>query len=109
MNTALRENTTRLTYLFDGHEQSSNTFHANKSSVTKPISVEVHGSDGSRIVLENIDFAWNAPPIIQPSNYKSGQKGAIIEMFGWPYADIEQECEALGKMGYLGVKVYPQR
>lgn len=28
-------------------------------------------------------------------------------MFGWPYADVEAECEALGKMGWMGVKVYP--
>ena len=28
-------------------------------------------------------------------------------MFGWPYADIADECEMLGKAGYLGVKVFP--
>ena len=28
-------------------------------------------------------------------------------MFGWPYADIEAECEQLGKSGYLGIKVFP--
>ena len=28
-------------------------------------------------------------------------------MFGWHYPDIEAECEALGKMGYMGVKVFP--
>jgi len=28
-------------------------------------------------------------------------------MFGWPYADIKDECEMLGKAGYLGVKVFP--
>lgn len=28
-------------------------------------------------------------------------------MFGWPYEDIEQECEMLGKAGYLGIKVFP--
>ena len=28
-------------------------------------------------------------------------------MFGWPYADIEKECEFIGKAGYLGVKVFP--
>ena len=28
-------------------------------------------------------------------------------MFGWPYAEIEKECETIGKMGYLGVKVFP--
>jgi alpha-amylase len=28
-------------------------------------------------------------------------------MFGWPYADIKAECSALGKMGWMGVKVFP--
>jgi len=28
-------------------------------------------------------------------------------MFGWPYADIKDECSALGKMGWMGVKVFP--
>ncbi len=28
-------------------------------------------------------------------------------MFGWPYEDIEQECEFLGNAGYLAVKVFP--
>jgi len=39
--------------------------------------------------------------------YKDGQKGGIVEMFGWPHADVEAECEALGKMGWMGVKVFP--
>jgi alpha-amylase len=36
-----------------------------------------------------------------------GQKGAIVELFGWPYADIKEECEFLGKAGYMAVKVFP--
>lgn len=28
----------------------------------------------------------------QPSNFKNGQKGSIIELFGWPYDDIADEC-----------------
>lgn len=28
-------------------------------------------------------------------------------MFGWPYADIKQECEFLGNAGWMGVKVFP--
>lgn len=28
-------------------------------------------------------------------------------MFGWPYKDIEQECELIGRAGYLGVKLSP--
>jgi hypothetical protein len=40
--------------------------------------------------------------------FEGGQKGAIVELFGWPYRDIEQECATfLGKAGYLGVKIAP--
>lgn len=28
-------------------------------------------------------------------------------MFGWSHKDVEEECEALGKMGWMGVKVFP--
>ena len=28
-------------------------------------------------------------------------------MFGWPYGDIAQECEFLGRAGYMAVKVFP--
>mmetsp|Transcript_25638 Transcript_25638/g.22651 ORF Transcript_25638/g.22651 Transcript_25638/m.22651 type:complete len:229 (+) Transcript_25638:36-722(+) len=65
------------------------------------------GNLAYQLQLDPLDFIWNHPTVNTPGNYKKGQKGAIIEMFGWPYADIEAECEALGKMGYLGVKVYP--
>ena len=44
--------------------------------------------DGNKIAdlkLDSLDFAWNHPTVSTPSNYESGQKGAILEMFGWPY------------------------
>ncbi len=34
-------------------------------------------------------------------------RGAIVELFGWPYDDIAKECEMLGKAGYMGVKIFP--
>lgn len=31
-----------------------------------------------------------------------------MDLFGWPYAGIEAECEDfLGKAGYMGVKISP--
>lgn len=59
------------------------------------------------LALEPVEFLWNHPKISLPASYKNGQKGAIVELFGWPFADIEKECEYIGKMGYLGVKVFP--
>lgn len=40
-------------------------------------------------------------------DYRNGQKGAIVEMFMWPHDDVAAECEMLGKMGYMGVKLFP--
>jgi alpha-amylase len=59
--------------------------------------------------MPDVDFVWNVAPlqVEDDSKYNYGQKGGIVEMFGWPYADIQAECEAIGKMGYMGVKVFP--
>jgi len=75
------------------------------------VKVEVLSSDNTSVLatleLEEVDFIWNNPKINLPPNYENGQKGAIIEMFGWPYEDIEKECDFISKAGYLGVKVFP--
>ena len=72
------------------------------------LKIQVRSSDKKfSIDLEDVDFVWNAPEIKQDAAFKNGQKGAIVELFGWPYADIEQECEFLAKAGYMGVKVFP--
>jgi len=39
--------------------------------------------------VEPANFIWQAPQINQSGNYKSGQKGAIVELFGWPYDDVK--------------------
>lgn len=51
-------------------------------------------------------FVWDAPAINR-SETNGGQKVAIVELFGWPYADIEKECVFLGKAGYGGVRIWP--
>lgn len=66
-----------------------------------------NGEKVATLFLDDVDFVWNHPTVNQPSNYKGGQKGAIIEMFGWPYDDIAEECPMIGKAGYLGLKVFP--
>jgi alpha-amylase len=88
-------------------QDSSCKAHFSKEQ-TGTLSVLVKGSDGSSLQLEEVDFHWNTPPVKERGgDYRSGQKGAVVEMFGWPHADIEQECKYLAKMGYLGVKVFP--
>jgi alpha-amylase len=67
----------------------------------------ISGEKKATLVLDDLDFTWNHPKVNTPNNFKNGQKGAIIEMFGWPFDDIAEECEMIGKAGYLGVKVFP--
>ena len=43
----------------------------------------------------------------QDGDYRKGQKGAIVEFFGWPHAAVEQECAFLAQAGYLGAKLFP--
>jgi alpha-amylase len=90
--------------------QDLSKFTADKSfSSTLPVTVrgyDIHGLTWD-ITLEPLNFVWQAANVPQGPEYKNGQKGAIIEMFGWPYADIKAECAALGKMGWMGVKVFP--
>ena len=57
--------------------------------------------------MESLNFLWQAPAVEQDAAYNGGQKGAIVEMFGWPHADVKQECEYLAKQGWMGVKVFP--
>eukprot|EP01017_Pseudomicrothorax_dubius_P005323 TRINITY_DN11322_c0_g1_i4.p1 TRINITY_DN11322_c0_g1~~TRINITY_DN11322_c0_g1_i4.p1 ORF type:complete len:511 (+),score=122.74 TRINITY_DN11322_c0_g1_i4:116-1648(+) len=74
------------------------------------MSARVEDRQGHRLAsleLDPQDFIWNHPVVSTSEHYEGGQKGAIIEMFGWQYTEIEKECPALAKMGYLGVKVFP--
>ena len=77
------------------------------------ISVEIiNRNDGSvfaKLELEEEYFIWDNPTIVKDNEdlYLNGQKGAIVELFGWPFDDIAEECEFLKVAGYLGVKIIP--
>ena len=67
-----------------------------------------NGENFAILELEDEYFLWDNPPIIQNETiYEKGQKGAIVELFGWPYDDISEECDFLRVAGYLGVKISP--
>ena len=106
-----RDNTTTLTYSFGGIKQSTNTKKFVAGMMSGPVKVSVLGDDGSQIDLDPIDFVWNAPevhPLEEAAgDYRSGQKGAIVEMFMWPHSAVAQECAVLAKMGYMGAKLFP--
>ncbi|CUS09947.1 unnamed protein product [Tuber aestivum] len=96
-----------LTYSFNGATQSGNTFQVD-SGLAGKLAITVTGSDGSTLVLEPLNFIWqNAPLIAAQSRFSGGQKGGIVELFGWPYDDIAKECAFLGKAGWMGVKIWP--
>eukprot|EP00475_Leptophrys_vorax_P043134 TRINITY_DN819_c0_g1_i1.p1 TRINITY_DN819_c0_g1~~TRINITY_DN819_c0_g1_i1.p1 ORF type:complete len:489 (-),score=127.58 TRINITY_DN819_c0_g1_i1:58-1524(-) len=67
------------------------------------------GDDGSKLVLDPVDFVWNAPAVVpkHSGDYRNGQKGAIVELFGWPHKDVEAECADIAQYGYMGVRVFP--
>ena len=101
----------QLEYNFnDKGFKEDHTFHAD-SSFDGHLTVEVRAKDSDRkeykITLDPTNFIWTNAHIDQPDNYKNGQKGAIVELFGWPYNDVKEECSFLAKAGYMGVKVYP--
>lgn len=90
--------------------QSNKTFNVGSSFATA-LTLVVKAVDASgaefTITPEAPHFLWQNTVINQDAAYQNGQKGGIVEMFGWPHADVEAECESLGKMGWMGVKVFP--
>ena len=102
----------KIIYKFVDIEQNSNTFtvtSTNSYPKGLPISAQILDNDNNHLVeliLENEYFIWEHPQINLPSNYENGQKGVIVELLGWPFEDIAEECEFLADAGYLGVKIY---
>ena len=104
----------QVLYKFGDREQESNSFTVTPSQTQSykdgfPIScrVLVNGQEKAKLVLEDEYFLWDNPTVNQGSQYERGQKGAIVELFGWPYNDIAEECDFLGTAGYMAVKVFP--
>ena len=103
---------TKLQYKWgdDGEYGDDDTFQATSFMIDGTrLYVKGVDADGNeyKITNEPNSFVWMNAPIEQPDNYKGGQKGAIVELFGWPYADVEKECGMLAQAGYMGVKVFP--
>eukprot|EP01017_Pseudomicrothorax_dubius_P028174 TRINITY_DN332_c0_g1_i1.p1 TRINITY_DN332_c0_g1~~TRINITY_DN332_c0_g1_i1.p1 ORF type:complete len:653 (+),score=103.06 TRINITY_DN332_c0_g1_i1:121-2079(+) len=102
-------------YKFGTKETNENTITLTKAETLKymdgmEVSATVFDQAGQRyafLPLEEIDFIWNHPEV-KPryEQLKGGQKGVIVEMFGWNYEEVEKECPLIAKLGYLGVKVY---
>ncbi|KAG9397163.1 Alpha amylase catalytic domain [Carpediemonas membranifera] len=101
--------TDKITYVFNGVSQSSpsKTFD---SSFKDTLTIKVVADGTETIELEQVNFIWQNEPLVQHwpnGDYRNGQKGAVVELFMWPHMDVAKECEAIGKAGYLGVKISP--
>ena len=53
------------------------------------------------INLERLDFVWSIPAANLPSQYEGGQKGGIIEMFGWPSTTPRRSASSWAAPGDL--------
>ena len=101
----------KIEYNWAGQGFTSESKHSVDSSFADALSLEVKATDSTgtefTITLEALNFLWQGAAINQEGAYMKGQKGAVVEMFGWPHEDVKQECESLAKQGWMGVKVYP--
>lgn len=100
-----------LKYYFDGVAQDSPSKQFD-SSYNGILKLKVEALSGEKLELADIDFLWNVGKLASrpgDENYRNGQKGAIVELFGWPDEDIAQECKHIAEAGYLGVKLFPHQ
>eukprot|EP01097_Dermamoeba_algensis_P001157 TRINITY_DN142_c0_g1_i2.p1 TRINITY_DN142_c0_g1~~TRINITY_DN142_c0_g1_i2.p1 ORF type:complete len:531 (-),score=125.42 TRINITY_DN142_c0_g1_i2:47-1639(-) len=100
-----------MVYSFGGQPQSIPWKIFSSTTTKGPVTVAVKLTDGTAtVVLEPLDFIWSAPAVAPRSgDYRSGQKGAIVEFFGWPHDQVEAECQFLAQAGYLGAKLFPSQ
>ena len=109
----LNDHSNKLIFVFGEIEQESNTFELNSSQkfpygFNMSAKIVINGETKYQLKLEEEYFLWDLPEIVQDNTiYENGQKGSIVELFGWPYDDITEECDFLREAGYLGVKITP--
>jgi alpha-amylase len=89
----------KLLYSFNGERETEINTYSVTNIFLKDLNIKVIGKmekSSEMLNLEPINFIWQNGRVNQSSEYRNGQKGAIVEMFGWPYKDIEKECSSLG-------------
>ncbi|KAF3903882.1 Alpha-amylase [Dactylellina cionopaga] len=96
-----------FTYYVNNVAQTSNLVQVTTTN-TGGLNIRITDSTGGSLTLDTLWFVWENPAISGGlSSFNNGQKGAIVELFGWPYDDVAKECAFLSKAGYMGVKVWP--
>ena len=106
----------KLLYAFGSIEKEENYIilnsevdkYPNGISISAKIVQKYNNEIFAKLELENEYLLWDNVEIIKNETiYQNGQKGSIVELFGWPYNDIYEECDFLKVAGYLGVKISP--
>ena len=69
--------------------------------------IKTNNNKEYKLELEDEYFMWDNPEVNQDGKYENGQKGVIVELFGWPHDDVADECVFLSLAGYMGVKIFP--
>lgn len=104
---ALSRQNESLIYNFNGVNQTSNIYQASSTYSKDGLTITVYGSLGSQLLLDPLYFMWENVAVNAQNLFNGGQKGALVELFGWPYNDVASECQFLGQAGYMGVKIWP--
>lgn len=90
---------TSLQYNWNNEGYGDSATYEAGSDFQDALSLSVKAIDGDSneftITMEALNFIWQGETINQDAAYQGGQKGAIVEMFGWPHEDVKQECEYL--------------
>ena len=105
----------KIYYKFGETEQIDNSFKitaSNSNSYQNGLSlsariIDTNNNEIAKLELEKVYFIWDNIKLKKNRKFENGQKGVIVELFGWPYDDIAEECEFLHSSGYLGVKILP--
>ena len=105
-----------ILYTFgDEDEQEDNVYQVNSRDDSYPNGLSLScriinkktSNEVASLTLPLVYFLWDNVEIDLPDEfYKNGQRGSIVELFGWSLEDIGEECEFLGIAGYMGVKVF---
>ncbi|GIQ81130.1 glycoside hydrolase, family 13 [Kipferlia bialata] len=92
----------------EGTSRQKSISQASHSTIQRPltVSVRLNGySDEYILPIDDVYFYWmtHNPYTLQGD----GQRGALVEFFGWPHSEIAKEAEFLGKAGYMGARFFP--
>ena len=97
---------------FDEQESNEITLNSRDDSYPNGLSLSCRivnmksGNEAVSLQLQDVYLLWDNIEVDTSPEYEDGQRGSIVELFGWSMEDVAEECEFLGIAGYLGVKIF---